>query len=70
MSIKNFLADLRRLANVKFKGDQEKALIYLLNKSKYFLDLIKDFIRFSNGCCAGHIKGALEYLNKKQKVRV
>ena len=70
MSIKNFLADLRRLANFKYKGDQQKALISLINKSKYFLELIKDLVRFSNGGCWGNLNGALKYLNKKQKVRV
>jgi len=65
MNIKNFLNDLRRLANVKFNGNQEKALTFLINKSKYFSNIIKDLIRFSNGCCSGCIKGALKYLNKK-----
>ena len=70
MSVKNFLADLRRLANFKFKGSQENALIYLLDKSEYFLELIKDLLRFSNAGCWGNVRGALKYLNRKQKVKM
>jgi len=34
MSVKNFLADLRRFANLHFGGDQAKALKYLNKKQK------------------------------------